>query len=93
MVNISSPPSYNPYYGQYIIYFIPILVNIFASPLYNPCYGQYNRDQRGGDQNIDKKGITFPPVDIVGIHSGLMIQCLNLTGGESNEKKYWPKKG
>ena len=47
----------------------------------------HNRDYTGGEAKIlTKKGITFPPVDIVGIHSGLMIQCQNLTGGESNEK-------
>ena len=42
----------------------------------------------GGGKNIDQKRDYIPPAEIVGIHSGLMIQCQNLTGGESNEKKY-----
>ena len=41
---------------------------------------------------LTKIGITFPPAKIVGIHSGLMIQCQNLTGG-SQMKKILTKKG
>ena len=41
---------------------------------------------------LTKIGITFPPVKIVGIHSGLMIHCQNLTGG-SQMKKILTKKG
>ena len=35
---------------------------------------------------LTKIGITFPPAKIVGIHSGLMIQCQNLTGGSQMKK-------
>ena len=35
---------------------------------------------------MSKKGITFPPAEIVGIHSGLMIQRQNLTGGSQMKK-------
>ena len=48
----------------------------------------HNRDYTGGEAKIlTKKGITFPPVDIVEIHSGLMIQCQILTGGGVKWKK------
>ena len=35
---------------------------------------------------LTKIGITFPPAKIVGIHSGLMIQCQNLAGGSQMKK-------